>query len=227
MFSLAFDTSTKTLAVSILQDGVILYDVVINNSLNHSEVLLSAINEACRQIRIKISDINLLACTLGPGSFTGLRIGISTLKGLMLATAKPAVGVSSLAALACNVEWNSKIVCSIIDAGRGQVYTAFYQKDEESIFKQINEEKALKPNEIQFDFDQEVIAVGDGAIKYADILTKNSKVSIASDQFQYIRASAVARLGREKFAVNDVLDDEKFAPLYLRSADALPPKKLF
>ena len=103
MLTLAFDTSSKTAAVAVFRDDIILYDAIINIDLNHSEVLLPAIEQACFQTRIKISEIDLFACTIGPGSFTGLRIGASTLKGLMLATGKPAVGISSLAALALNV----------------------------------------------------------------------------------------------------------------------------
>ena len=98
--TLAFDTSSRTAAVAILRDNVISYDVIINVDLNHSEVLLPAIEQACKQTGIQITEIDLFASTIGPGSFTGLRIGASTLKGLMLATGKPAVGISSLAAVA-------------------------------------------------------------------------------------------------------------------------------
>ena len=135
--TLAFDTSSKTVAVALLRDDVILYDAIINIDLNHSEVLLPAIDYACLQTRIKISEIDLFACTIGPGSFTGLRIGVSTLKGLMLATGKPAVGISSLAALALNVGKSSKIICSAMDAGRGQVYIAFYRYNENGLLDQI------------------------------------------------------------------------------------------
>src|ERR1035438_1881039 len=99
MLTLAFDTSSRTAAVAILHDDAILSDSVINTGLNPSEVLLPQIDYGLKQVRVKISDIDLFACTLGPGSFTGLRIGVSTLKGLTLATGKPATGVSTLAAV--------------------------------------------------------------------------------------------------------------------------------
>ena len=182
MLTLAFDTSSKTAAVALLQDDVILYDAIINVDLNHSEVLLPAIDQACLQTRIKISEIDLFACTIGPGSFTGLRIGVSTLKGLMLATGKPAAGISSLAALALNVGKSSKIICSIMDAGRGQVYTAFYRYNKSGFLDQIGTDKAVDPREIIHNPEQEIMFVGDGAIKYADIIssTKNKKINIAS-----------------------------------------------
>ena len=227
--TLAFDTSSKTAAVALLQDDVILYDTIINVGLNHSEVLLPAIDQACLRTRIKIAEIDLFACTIGPGSFTGLRIGISTLKGLMLATGKPAVGISSLAALALNVSKNSKIICSVMDAGRGQVYIACYRYNENGLIDQIGTDKVVNPREIIHNPEQEIIFVGDGAIKYADIIsnTKTKEINIASALQQYIRASSVGFLGREKYDRDELLNAETFVPVYLRSADAHMKKALF
>jgi tRNA threonylcarbamoyladenosine biosynthesis protein TsaB len=229
MLTLAFDTSSKTVSVALLQDDVILYDTIINVDLNHSEVLLPAIDYACLQTRIKIAEVDLFTCTIGPGSFTGLRIGVSTLKGLIRATGKSAVGISSLAALAMNVGKSSKIVCSVMDAGRGQVYTAFYRYNENGFLGQTGTEKAVDPREIIHNPEQEIIFVGDGAIKYASIIsnTNNKKINIASAAQQYIRASSVGILGREKYNRNELLNAETFVPVYLRSADAHVKKALF
>jgi tRNA threonylcarbamoyladenosine biosynthesis protein TsaB len=228
MLTLAFDTSSRTAAVAVLRDDTILYDSIINTGLNHSEVLMPEIDYACRRVGIKISDINLFACTLGPGSFTGLRIGVSTLKGLMLATGTPAAGVSSLAAVVLNVGTTSKLICSMIDAGRGQVYVAYFRYNDKNILQQISEEKAVNPQEIINNTDKNTLFVGDGAIKYADIIKSiKSEVSIASDLQHYIRASAVGILGRKKFAEKDLLDASTLVPVYLRSADALPHKSIF
>jgi tRNA threonylcarbamoyladenosine biosynthesis protein TsaB len=229
MLTLAFDTSSKTVAVAILQDDVILYDAIINVDLNHSEVLLPAIDQACLQTRIKISEIDLFACTIGPGSFTGLRIGVSTLKGLMLATGKPAVGISSLAALALNAGKSSKIICSLMDAGRGQVYSAFYRYNKGGFLDQIGTDKAVDLRDIIHNPEEEIIFVGDGAIKYAGIIsnTKTKKINIASAAQPYIRASSVGILGREKYNRNELLNAEAVVPVYLRSADALVKKALF
>ena len=190
---------------------------------------MPAIDQVCRQTRIKISEIDLFACTIGPGSFTGLRIGVSTLKGLMLATGKPAVGISSLTALALNLGKSSKIICSVMDAGRGQVYTAYYRYNENGLLDQIGTDKAVEPREIIHNPEEEIIFVGDGAIKYAGIInnTKNEKINIASAAQQYIRASSVGILGREKYNRKELLNPETFVPVYLRSADARVKKALF
>ena len=228
MLTLAFDTSSRTAAVAVLRDDTILYESIINTGLNHSEMLMPEIDYALRQVRIKISDINLFACTLGPGSFTGLRIGVSTLKGLILATGTPAAGVSSLAAVVLNLGTTSKLICSMIDAGRGQVYVAYFKYNDENILQQISEEKAVNPQEIINNTDKNTLFVGDGVIKYADIIKNiKSEVSIASDLQNYIRASAVGILGRKKFAEKDLLDASTLVPIYLRSADALPHKSIF
>jgi tRNA threonylcarbamoyladenosine biosynthesis protein TsaB len=228
MLTLAFDTSSRTAAVAVLRDDTILYESIVNTGLNHSEVLMPEIDYACMRVGIKISDINLFACTLGPGSFTGLRIGVSTLKGLMLATGTPAAGVSSLAAVVLNVGTTSKLICSMIDAGRGQVYVAYFRYNDKNILQQISEEKAVNPQEIINNTDKNTLFVGDGAIKYADIIKNiKSEVSIASDLQHYIRASAVGILGRKKLAENDLLNASTLVPVYLRSADAMPHKSIF
>lgn len=228
MLTLAFDTSSKTASVSLLRDRTILYDTIINNGLNHSEVLLPAIDEACRLSNIRMQEIDLFACTLGPGSFTGLRIGISTLKGLMMATGKPAAGVSSLSALALNSDQEGNIICSMMDAGRGQVYVAYYQYDENGFLSQMGDERAINPNDIVTHFSDEVTYVGDGAIKYADVILsrRNHKHKIASPAQQFICASAVGILGLEKYHRNELLDVVSCVPVYLRSADALAKKQV-
>lgn len=221
MMTLAFDTSSQTASVAILRDNVVLYDTIIDKGLNHSEVLLPAINEALLHSGVKLPEIDLLACTLGPGSFTGLRIGVGTLKGLMMATAKPAAGVSSLAALALNVRQKDKIIGAMMDAGRGQVYLACYQYDRDGRLEQTAGARALDPQSLA-DVDQKnIIYVGDGAIRYADLLnTFRSQIEIASAQQQFIHAAAVGELAIEKYLRHDLLNLAGCVPVYLRQADA-------
>jgi tRNA threonylcarbamoyladenosine biosynthesis protein TsaB len=156
-------------------------------------------------------------------------MGAGTLKGLMLATGKPAAGVSSLAALALNAGKSSKIICSVMDAGRGQVYLARFAYKENGDLAQLCEDKVLNPADMEHDSDEDVIFIGDGAVKYADIITStnNKKISIASALQQYIRASSVGILGIEKYKRNELLDARTFVPIYLRSADAVMKKSLF
>lgn len=228
MLTLAFDTSFKTVSVAVMQDDVILYDVLINSGLHHSETLLPSIDEALKQLKLKIENIDLFACTLGPGSFTGLRVGVSTLKGLLLATGKPAAGVSSLAALALNVADGDALIYPVMDAGRGQIYTAAYGYNDNGLLNQISPEIVVDPRDILPDVDQKIIFVGEGAIKYRELLTQKAKAAkIASIQHQHIRAGAVGILGREKYQQNELLDPAAFIPVYLRAVDAKLGRRLF
>lgn len=229
MLTLAFDTTSKTAAVALLKDKEIIYDTIINTGLNHSEVILPAIDQALGQERIKITDIDLLACTIGPGSFTGVRIGVSTIKGLMLATGKPAVGISSLAALALNAGSTGKLICSILDAGRGQIYTAYFRYNKKGILEQLGTEKVIKPQNLLSDIKEDVVCIGEGAVKYQNVFRniQNKNLIIDSALPQYIKGSAVGILGIDKFARNELLKVEECVPVYLRSADARPKKALF
>ncbi len=228
MLTLAFDTSSKTLSVALLRDRTVLYNAVLHKEQNHSEVLLPAIDEACRQTGISVRDVGFFVCTLGPGSFTGLRIGLSTLKGLMMATGKQAAGVSALAALALNVEEPDAVIGSMMDAGRGQVYLAYYRSGNDGILHPVGNQQALDPQNVEDPFPGPVIYVGDGAIRYAGQLRPlaDPKNKLATAEQQFISAAAVARLGLEKYSRKDFLDPARCVPLYLRSVDALPKKPI-
>jgi tRNA threonylcarbamoyladenosine biosynthesis protein TsaB len=228
MLTLAFDTSSKTAAVAILRNSDILYDAISNTGLNHSEILLPSIDYACRQTGIKINDFDLFVCTVGPGAFTGLRVSISTLKGLLLAVCKPAVGVSSLAALAMNINGTDSMICPVINAGRGQVYASYYRCNDRDLIDEIGQERITSPEEILSNCNEDIIFIGDGAIKYQDLITKKTgKAKLASDRQQFIRASSVAFLGEEKFNRNELINPDSLVPVYLRPANAKPGKRLF
>ena len=228
MLTLAFDTSSKTLSVALLRDRAVLYDAILHREQNHSEVLLPAIDEACRLSNVTVRDMDLFACTLGPGSFTGLRIGVSTLKGLMLATGKPAAGVSTLAALALNVEEPDAVIGSIMDAGRGQVYLAYYRYAKDGVLYPVGAPQAQDPRSVEDPFPEPVIYVGDGAVRYAGLIRPLSaqKNKMAPAEQQFISAAAVARLALEKYSRKDLLDPARCVPVYLRSVDALPKKPI-
>lgn len=228
MLTLAFDTSSKTASVALLDDENIVYEVTINSGRNHSELLLPAIERACASSGTHIRQIDLLACTLGPGSFTGLRIGVGTLKGLMMATGRPAAGLSSLQCLAMNARNCRSVIGAMMDAGRGQVYLAYYRVDAKGRLHQLGPEIAAVPEIISECPYKEVTYVGDGAQKYAKLISSFSgQNQIMSADFQFIRASAVALLALENYREQKLLDIQKVIPVYLRSTDAVMPRPVF
>ena len=146
-----------------------------------------------------------------------------------MAAATALTTAATLAAVALNPGITSKTICSIIDAGRGQVYVSQFRYDDKNILHQIGEEQAVNPQEIINNTDKNTLFVGDGVIKYAGNINsiQFQEVYVASDLQHYIRASAVGILGLRKFAENNLLDASTLVPVYLRSADALPHKSIF
>jgi tRNA threonylcarbamoyladenosine biosynthesis protein TsaB len=228
MIVLAFDTSSKTISVAVLKNNDTVYEKILDTGMNHSETILPAIDKALKNSNLQINEVDLFACTLGPGSFTGVRISVSTIKGMMLASSKSAVGVSTLAAIALNVPYTDKVICAVMDAGRGQVYTATYRYDKESLLRQLTREINIHPQHILAETNEEVICVGEGALKYAELILKNNKnIFIDNNITPYVKASAVGILGMEKYRRGELLNPDNCVPVYLRQSDALPKASLF
>jgi len=227
MLTLAFDTSSKTSSVAVLDNDKILYDVINHTGMNHSETLLPAIEQACLNVGLQIKDFDLFVCTIGPGSFTGLRIGLGTLKGFVLATGKPAVGVSSLAALAMNADLPSPLICPLMDAGRGQIYSAYFRYMRNGRIRRLTSDRVACPHQIVEEVKEGTTFIGEGAVLYSNILkkTKNKKCIIALPHHQFIRASSAGILGVQKYHANELLDIAKCSSLYLRSEDVVIKKK--
>ncbi|MGZ3647646.1 MAG: tRNA (adenosine(37)-N6)-threonylcarbamoyltransferase complex dimerization subunit type 1 TsaB, partial [Syntrophales bacterium] len=166
MLTLAIDTSTKSASIALLRDSDILSESFFNLDVNHSLVLLPALEHLLRLSNIQAGGIDLFACTMGPGSFTGLRVGASTIKGLALATGKPIAGVSTLEALAFNIVSPEISICPMLDAKKDQVYTALYRTDRNYSLERIEGERVTDVRRFLQCIDEDVIFVGDGAAKY-------------------------------------------------------------
>ena len=219
---LAFDTATKSCSVALTDQAAILAEITLVNADTHSLHLNSLIREVCKMARIELNDIDGYAVTRGPGSFTGLRIGISTAIGLAQASSKPICGVSTLHALANQAVTSAKIVCPMIDARRGEVYFACFSKEGQYRLTCYGTEQVLKPHDAITGIKEPCIFIGNGATLYqADI--KNvlgDKAEIAPQVHNTIRASNVAWLAHQRLLRGDMDDITCFAPIYLRKSDA-------
>jgi tRNA threonylcarbamoyladenosine biosynthesis protein TsaB len=222
MLTLAIDTSTKSASIALLRDSDILSEILVNLDVNHSVVLLPALDYILGLSRIEPDEIDLFACTIGPGSFTGLRVGASTVKGLALATSRPIAGVSTLEALACNITGSEISVCPMLDARKDQVYTGLYRTVRDYTLKIIESERVTDVRRFLQCIEEEVIFVGDGALKYASLISEMlpEKSYFASGCHQHVRAAVVGLLGEKKYSEGDVLDSVTFAPTYLRVSEA-------
>jgi len=218
---LAVDTATTSCSVAIIEKAGLLAEFTLIREETHSKHLMDMINTTLRISGRNISDIDGFAVTKGPGSFTGLRIGISTVKGLAAASGRPIVGVSSLEALAFQVSFSPILICPLLDARRGEVYYSRYRFINGQLKRQIKE-RVIHPDHAVDDLDEPCLFVGNGALLHKAILMeKLGKLASFAPVIQNtIRASTVAYLSMVKFESDDTNDIGEFQPSYIRKSDA-------
>ena len=219
MYTMAFDTSTRSGSVALLKQDSVLAEILLNSGKNHSESVLPAVGEVLRFSGLQIRDVDLFAVTSGPGSFTGLRIGISIVKGLALAASKPVAAVSTLDALAYNLFYAPMAICPLLDAKKGQIYAAVYRPRKSGAPERAGPEVVADPQAFFASIRQDVIFTGDGATIYVHLMEKmlRGRFYVAPLHLRFIRASAVGLLAREKFIAGHTDDVIRLAPSYIRS----------
>lgn len=224
MKTLALDTSTLMATCAIIDENNLLAEYSVNQDMTHSENLMPMVDELIENLGISISDIDLFGVAVGPGSFTGLRIGLATVKAFSHVLNKPIVGVSTLEGLAYNLPYNEYVI-PIIDARRDRVYTAVYKWNEGRL-KTIEKEQVINIYElidIVNSIDSKNIVInGNGTIEYRDVLkSKLKKDVILSKPSQNVcRASSIAEIAMDKYK-NGMEDDyTTLAPVYLRQTQA-------
>lgn len=219
---LAVDTAAKSLSVAVVDSDSLLAEVTLITGQTHSKHLLDSINKVIGLSGLDVSELNGFAVTVGPGTFTGLRIGISSVKGLALASGKPVVGISSLDVLAMQSSGSPYLICTMIDARRGEVYFCTYRFINGVITRETNE-KVLSPSEAVGDIREPCLFVGNGAFLYAKtIINGVGKIAhFAAPCQNTVYASTVACLGMERLKKNDTDDLSSLKPHYIRKSDAL------
>ena len=190
---LAVDTSALTASVALMQNEKITGELSFTTSLTHSQTLMPMIDTLLKGAHLDIKDIDLFACSTGPGSFTGLRIGIGTIKGLAYGLSKEVVGVSTLEALAHNVSSSPYLICPIMDARRNQVYNALYRATDFGLVC-VEEPRALSIDELCQSLNEKTIFVGDGVPVHKDKILSlmNDNAVFAPVQHCLQRAASVA-----------------------------------
>jgi len=219
---LAVDTSAKAASAAVVEDGKIIAESYINTKITHSQTILpmvKSILEACGQT---IEQIDTFAVSVGPGSFTGLRIGISLVKGLAFSTQKKCVPVSTLEALCHNVSAIGRI-CAVMDARCSQVYTATFDFDGEK-YTRITEDEAISLVQLEENVKKckkPVVFVGDGAeMCYNKLKDTCDNVLLASENVRFQRASSVAFVAEGMLEEGKAVSAEELVPSYLRLPQA-------
>lgn len=218
---IAVDTSTTSCSVAVVDEDSLLAEMTIIRDQTHSKHLMDIIHTVIGFSGLAISAVDGFAVTRGPGTFTGLRIGISTVKGLAVASGKPIVGVSSLDALAEQCACSGYLICPLIDARRGEVYFSRYRLQDGILKKEIGE-GVLPPDQALRDINEPSLLVGSGALLYQDALaeTLGKWMYLALPSQHTIRASTVAQLSLSRFEKADTDDVSTFTPQYIRKSDA-------
>lgn len=221
---LAIDSSSVVAGVAILNGDQLLYEVYHHHKRNHSEILMPLVEEALHACDMMPCDIDLFAVSGGPGSFTGLRIGISTIKGLAQAVDKPVAAVSTLDAMAWNIVSPGSLICPIMDARHNQVYTSLYRWEGEECNRKMPylaisvKELIEKLNS----YSEPIRFVGDGIPAYKNQLVEamGKSALFAPYYLAYQRASIVAFLGQKEALAGKTIHYRDLAPFYLRQSQA-------
>ena len=221
---LGIDSSGMVASIAVVEDMQMLGEYTINYKKTHSQTLLPMLDEVAKMIELDLADIDVIAVAAGPGSFTGLRIGSATAKGLGLALKKPLVSVPTLEGIAFNFCGSDKVICPMMDARRSQVYTGIYEFDGNTLRK-VEDQMAVPVEEILEKLNtigKEVVLAGDGVSVYMEQIEKYLKVPylVAPAHLNRQRAGAVAVLGMQYAKEGKTETAMEHQPDYLRLSQA-------
>lgn len=230
---LAIDSSGLVAGVAVVEDDMLLAEYTTNYKKTHSQTLLPMLDELRNMIELDLDTVDAIAIASGPGSFTGLRIGSATAKGLGLALNKPLVEVPTLEGLAWNLWGSTQLICPLMDARRNQVYTAAYEfvpRGEGYKLQTVLPQQPMDIVEMMNELNglgREVVFLGDGVPVYLNLIRENIKVpySLAPAGCNRQRAACVAALGALYFAAGQTVSAEAHKPEYLRKSQAEQDEK--
>ncbi len=220
---LAFDGTAKAATVAVTDGDQILGYTTINNGLTQSELLLPMAENLLRDLKLSFSDMDLLATSVGPGSFTGVRIGVSLVKGLAFGKNIPCVGVSTLEALAENLFPLKGILLPCMDARRGQVYSATFHSDGKEMTR-LTEDRAIALSDLAEELKQygeSIYVSGDGYDVAVKALSSLGVELCPTPELNILEnAVSVARVAKRKFERDETVSDCELSPVYLRMPQA-------
>lgn len=218
---LGIETSTQAGSIALIDEEEIISEYSYQGPLEHSAWLMPAIDKLLKDANLSCQDIEGIAISSGPGSFTGLRIGISTVKGLVQGLKIPVVGISTLDSLACNLPYTEKIICPVLDARKKEVYTALYKIDisvQVATDERLTDYLVISPQKLIEMISQPTIFLGSALKLYEEQIRHSlkDKACFAPLPLWLPRASNLALLGLRQLKAGRQEDIYSFTPLYLR-----------
>ena len=223
MLLLAFETSAKAASVALFEGNTLLAEQYQNTGLTHSQTLLVMAEDLLKQCGKTAQDVQGVAVANGPGSFTGVRIGVAAAKGFAWGGEIPIFGVSTLEAMALGLGISDGFVCPVMDARRNQVYNAIFRADGAAPLRQT-EDRAIALTDLKTDLehmDGPIFLVGDGAaLAYRTLASEISNLTLPPEHLQHQRAAGVAIVAAGQIRDGVAADAESLQPNYLRLSQA-------
>lgn len=219
---LGIETSVENVGVALGDHSGIRATAAISSDRKHAESLTPMIQFVLQQSECTMADVSAIAVDIGPGLFTGMRVGIATAQALAWALDVPVIPVCSLDALACSSKWADAPIAASLDARRGEVYWALYRTRGQEL-QRVTEPQVTSPDDLAIhiaDRAEEVMCVGTGFKRYSETFDNNPWVRVLNGDNVFPTASAVVALGATALLNGQVVDPDKVEPMYLRAPDA-------
>ncbi|HMC51661.1 MAG TPA: tRNA (adenosine(37)-N6)-threonylcarbamoyltransferase complex dimerization subunit type 1 TsaB [Acidimicrobiales bacterium] len=222
MIVLGIETATVQVCCAVGGVEGVLAEFHAARGRRHAETLAPAIQFVCREASISLREVSAVAVDIGPGLFTGLRVGIATAKALAQALRVPMIGLSSLDLLAFATRYSRRTVLAAIDARRGEVYAATYRPVPGGL-QRVSDYQLWRPRDLVLELvalGTDCLVVGDGALRYRALFDGDSRIELGTVGYAYPSASALVELAHPRAIREDFVQPWELAPLYLRQADA-------
>ena len=222
MLILGISTSTKQVGAAVGGHEGVLASSHSARGKRHAENLAPAIDFVCRQARIELDEVSAVAVDVGPGLFTGLRVGVAAAKAVAHALRVPMIGISSLDLLAWPLRHTSREIVAVVDARRAEVFAARYRPTPGGV-QRLAEPLVCGPEDLRAELqahDHDYLVVGDGGLRYADLLADIVSVEVAEQHLAYPNASSLVQLAHARAIREDFVQPWQLEPLYLRPPDA-------
>ncbi|NLC70058.1 MAG: tRNA (adenosine(37)-N6)-threonylcarbamoyltransferase complex dimerization subunit type 1 TsaB [Desulfuromonadaceae bacterium] len=218
---LTIDTSTPCCSIALSEEDRLLGEILINASGHHTLQLMASLADLLNRLGLAIADVDLFAAVIGPGSFTGLRVGLATVKGLALARQRPVVGVSSLQTLAMHLPFCRVPVWSIVDARKNEVYAGTFDC-RQGYPEPLAAETVMAPEQLLASISGEAIFIGSGAVAYRPLIEKvmGERACFPPPPANLPRASSAALLARQEFRAGRSVAPDRLCPVYIRPSEA-------
>jgi tRNA threonylcarbamoyladenosine biosynthesis protein TsaB len=222
MLILGIDTATVQVSCAVGGHEGVLASTLSARGKRHAETLTPAVQFSCQQARIELTEISVVAVDLGPGLYTGLRVGVASAKAMAHALRVPMIGVPSLDLLAFPVRFTSKLIVAVLDARRGEVFYAFYRQVPGGV-QRLGDHGVGTADDLASELlasGEECLLVGDGALRYREVFDGLNKVDIVGEELAYPSASSLVMLAHAQALREQWVKPWELTPLYLRKPDA-------